>query len=281
MKPASGEARTPAKFAIPADEETRGRAPMTLHRRTRIADLVREHGAVRVGELAAQFDVSEVTIRSDLEQLERDGQLVRDRGGAIAPPSTPLRGLLRVDERATLNLDAKRRIGLAAAKLVEPGDTIIIDAGTTAIEAARAVAGIAPLTVLTNALNVALELGAHSDARVILLGGTLNREAASTVGAQAEQHVGEFIAQKLFLGAQAIDSEHGLTDTTPEIAQVKRAMIRAARRVILLVDSSKWGCSGFSKVAPLTELDTIITDSALPTEARAAIDQLGIELLFV
>jgi DeoR family transcriptional regulator of aga operon len=252
---------------------------MTRHRRSRIVELVRQHGAVRVGELADQFDVSEVTIRSDLEQLERDGQLIRDRGGAIAAPSTPVRSLLRVDQRATLNLDAKRRIGLAAATLVEPGDTIILDAGTTAIEAARGVAGITPLTVLTNALNVALELGAHSEARVILLGGTLNREASSTVGAQAEQHVGEFIAQKLFLGAQAVDFEHGLTDTTPEIAQVKRAMIRAARRVILLVDSSKWGCSGFSKVAPLTALDTIITDSALPAEARAAIEQLGIELI--
>ena len=109
----------------------------------------------------------------------------------------------------------------------------------------------------------------------------MNREASSTVGAQTEQHVGEFIAQKLFLGAQAMDMEHGLTDTTPEIAQVKRAMIRAARRVILLVDSSKWGCSGFSKVAPLTALDTVITDDALPAEARAAIEQLGIELIVV
>ena len=254
---------------------------MTRHRRTRIADLVQKHGAMRVGELADQFDVSEVTIRSDLERLEKDGQLIRDRGGAIAKPSTPLRSLLRVDQRATLNLDAKRRIGSAAARLVESGDTIILDAGTTAIEAARSVADIAPLTVLTNALNVALELGANSEARVILLGGTLNREASSTVGAQAEQHVNEFVAQKLFLGAQAMDLEHGLTDTTPEIAQVKRAMIRAARRVILLVDSSKWGSSGFVKVAPLSELDTIITDSALPAEARAAIEQLGIELILV
>lgn len=263
----------------PGDLPTK--APMTRHRRSKIADLVRQQGVVRVGELTDLFAVSAVTIRNDLEELEKEGFLLRDRGGAIAAGPSRVTSLMRVDQRAVLNLDAKRRIGRAAAERVSPGDTIILDAGTTVIEAARLIGEITPLTVVTNALNVALELGAHSAARVLLLGGTLNREASSTIGAQLEHQLGELVAQKLFLGAQAFDSEHGLTDTTSEIAQVKRAMIRAARQVILLTDSSKWHHAGFIKVAPLTELDTIITDDGLPAEARTAIEALGVELIIV
>lgn len=254
---------------------------MTRERRGKIAELVRQRGVVRVGELVDEFAVSAVTIRNDLEQLEKQGQLVRDRGGAIAAGPSPVRSLLGIDQRAVLNLDAKQRIGHAAAQRVNPGDTIILDAGTTVIEAARLIGKISPLTVVTNALNVALELGAHSSARVIFLGGMLNREASSTIGPQLEQQLGELVAQKLFLGTQAFDGEHGLTDSTSEIAQVKRAMINAAREVILLTDSSKWHHAGFIKVAPLTELDAIITDEGLPAEARAAIDALGIELVLV
>jgi DeoR/GlpR family transcriptional regulator of sugar metabolism len=263
------------------DDSSRSKPAMTLHRRSKIAELVRQQGAARVGELADEFQVSEVTIRNDLDQLEKDGRLVRDRGGAIAGTSTAITSLARVDQRANLNQDEKRRIGRAAAKLVNPGDTIILDAGTTTLELARAAAGISPLTVVTNSLEVACELTMKSEAGVILLGGNINRQAGSTLGAHTEHHLGEFVAQKLFLGTQAFDLEHGLTDTTIDIAQVKRAMVRAARRVILLTDSSKWQRSGFMKVVPLKEIDTIITDTNLPAEAREAIEGLGVELILV
>jgi DeoR/GlpR family transcriptional regulator of sugar metabolism len=253
---------------------------MTQQRRTEIAALVRKHGVVRVGELADQFAVSEVTIRNDLECLERDGHLTRDHGGAITKGDTKrVTSLLRVDERAAQHVDEKRRIARAAAQFVSPGDTIILDAGTTVVELARLVAGVSPLTIVTNAVNVALEIGTTSDARLILLGGTFNRESSSTVGALTEHNLTELVVQKLFLGTQAMDLENGLTDSTSEIAQVKRAMIRAAKQVILLTDSSKWSHAGFIKVVPLTKIDTIITDRNLPAEACAAIRNLGIELI--
>jgi DeoR family transcriptional regulator of aga operon len=126
---------------------------------------------------------------------------------------------------------------------------------------------------------VALEVSAKTEAHIILLGGNLSRESSSTLGSLAEQTLGELRVQTAFLGTQAFDLEHGLTDTTLEIAQVKRAMIRAARRVILLTDSSKLGQSGFIKVAPLTAFQTIITDTALPPEAKAELERLGIELI--
>ena len=270
-----------SKKSQPSPAASKAARAMTQHRRRKIAELLHHQGAVRVGELSEKFAVSEVTIRSDLDSLEKDGLLVRDHGGAIPREPGYVTSLLRVDERAALHHEEKQRIGRAAAQRVNAGDTIILDAGTTVIEAARLIGDITPLTVITNALNVALELSARSAARVILLGGEVDREASSTVGPQAAQQVGDFVAHKLFLGAQALDLEHGITDSTSEIAQIKRAMIRAAREVILLTDSSKWQLSGFIKVAQVHEIDTIITDTALPDEARGALDRLGVEVVLV
>ncbi len=253
---------------------------MTQHRRRQILDLVRSEGSAHVTALAQTFSVSTVTIRNDLAQLEKAGELLRDRGGAIPPPTprqvTHLAGL---NERATLNLKAKLGIGQAAAQLVQPGDTIIMDAGTTVVQMASRLEAIRPLTVVTNALNVALAVGTSTDAQVILLGGTLSREASSSVGPLTEQTLENLTVQKLFLGTQALDLEDGLTDTTLEIAQVKRAMIKAAKQVILLADSSKWNHTGFIKVAQLAEIDVLISDEKLPETARTAIERFGIRLI--
>jgi DeoR family transcriptional regulator of aga operon len=134
---------------------------------------------------------------------------------------------------------------------------------------------------VTNALNVALTIGAATKAQVIFLGGSLSREASSTVGPLAEQTLTNLAVQKVFLGTQALDLESGLTDTTLEIAQVKRAMIKAARQVFLLADSSKWDQTGFIKVAQLEEIDALISDEKFPASARTAVERLGIRLILV
>lgn len=253
---------------------------MVLQRRTQIAELVRDAGSVRVDELSERFQVSEVTVRNDLVQLEKQGLVVRDRGGALAPSQTrELTSLLAVEKRAHLQTAEKQRIARAAAQLVSPGDTILMDAGTTVVEMAPHLAGISPLTVVTNALNVVLEVSAKTDAHIIFLGGNFSRESSSTLGSLAERTLDELRVQKAFLGTQAFDLEHGLTDTTHEIAQIKRAMIRAARRAILLTDSSKLGRSGFIKVAPLNAVQTLITDSGLPAEARAELERQGVKVV--
>ncbi|MGC3988166.1 MAG: DeoR/GlpR family DNA-binding transcription regulator [Chthoniobacteraceae bacterium] len=250
-----------------------------MQRRSQIADWVRERGSARVGELSEFFKVSEVTIRNDLAQLEKENQLVRDRGGAIASSDNrELTSLLAVEQRAHLQTSEKQSIARLAAGMVKPGDTIIMDAGTTIVEMVPFLSKITPLRIVTNALNVALEAGAATDAEIILVGGSYNREASSTLGPWAERAIGDLIVDKLFLGAQALDAEHGLTDTTIEIAQVKQAMLRVARQKILLTDSSKWAQHGFIKVAPLTAVHTLISDRALPEAAQTAIQKLGIEL---
>jgi DeoR family transcriptional regulator of aga operon len=212
--------------------------------------------------------------------LEKAGDLIRDRGGAIAPHETrKITHLPGISHRAAINREAKNRIGKLAAGLVAPGDTIIMDAGTTVVEMTPHLAGIANLTVVTNALNVALDVGSSTDAQVILLGGNFSREASSTVGPLTQRTLNDFSVQKLFLGTQALDLEAGLTDTTLEIAETKRAMIRAAREVYLLCDSKKWNTTGFIKVAPLKAVQTVVTDKGLPAAARTALERAGVKVL--
>lgn len=251
--------------------------PLMLDRRSRIAALVRQHGSVRVQELAELFQVSPVTIRSDLAHLEQEGLLVRDRGGAVAPAVRS--ALIAFDQRATMNLAAKQRIGCLAAGLVAPGDVILMDAGTTVVEMVPHLPRSGPLTVVTNALNVALELRLLPEARVILLGGTVNYATFGTLGPLAEQALEGMAVAKLFLAAESVDLAAGVTDSTIEIAQIKRAMVRAARQIVLLADSSKWGRTGFIKVAPMSAIHTVVTDAGLPEDARAALERLGVRVL--
>lgn len=257
-------------------------APMTAQRRGQIVELVHERGSMRVVDLAARFGVSEVTIRSDLDQLEGEGRLMRDRGGALPSGQTrTVTTLPGMELRAGLNVDSKRRIAAAAASRVASGSSLLLDAGTTVVEMVRHLSRVNGLTIVTNALNVALAATASTDARVMMLGGVVGGDSGSTLGSMAEGMLKDLLVDQLFLGAQAADLENGLTDTNVEIAQIKRAMMKSARRVTLLMDSSKWETSGFIRVAPMTSVQTVITDEGLATEARQALENLGIEVVVV
>lgn len=269
MEPKTGD------FQYPSEPDT----PLMLDRRGRIATMVRQRGSVRVQELAELFQVTPVTIRTDLVQLEKDGLLVRDRGGAVA--TTPRSALVAFDQRTSMHLAAKQRIGRAAAALVEPGDTILLDAGTTVVEMVRHLPQPGPLTVVTNALNVGLELQALREARVILLGGTINYPTFGTLGPLAERSLEGLVVEKLFLAAETVDIGAGVTDSTIEIAEIKRAMVRAARQIILLADSSKWGRTGFIKVLPLSTVHTVVCDAGLSEADRAGLERLGVRALIV
>lgn len=264
-----------------ADEQKRTKAPLMLDRRTQITDLVRQQGVVRVQDLAERFQVSEVTIRNDLAQLEKESIIIRDRGGAVLNSSASSNMLIAFEQRTGLYQEEKRRVGQAAARLVSAGDTIGMDAGTTVVEMAKHLSHVSPLTVVTNALNVAAEMGAFPDAHVLLLGGTVSYATFSTLGPLVEQSLHDLVVQKVFLAAQSLDSEAGVTDTSLEIAQTKRAMVRVARQVILVADSSKWQRPGFIKVVPFDVIHTVVSDTNLPREARMAIERRGIELILV
>ncbi len=248
-------------------------------RRSRIAELVSQQGVVRVRDLSEMFQVSEVTIRSDLDLLTERGLIIRDHGGASA--NTEINAVIDYGHRASLNLDVKRRIGRVAAQMVVSGETIIMDAGTTIMEMARSLDNELDISVATNALNVAVQLGSLPNVRVSVLGGLLIWKSVSTVGFHAERDLDEIVVNTFFLGASAIDARFGVTDASAEVAGVKRKMIKAAQRVILVADSSKWGQVAFAKVVPLSDIDVIVTDSGLPSDAQALIRHMNVKLICV
>jgi DeoR family transcriptional regulator, aga operon transcriptional repressor len=263
-----------SRESIDADPE-----PMRLtgERRRRIREILGRQGRVTVNELSKLFRVTAVTIRSDLDTMAAEGALIRDRGGAMAHTSTTL--AVAFEKRAVQNREQKRHIGRVASRLVNDRETIIMDAGSTVMEMALSLPSEKPCTIVTTALNVAARVGALERVNVLIAGGSLSRETISTVGALAERDLENLIVDKLFLSTQAFDAEHGLTDDSFDIARVKAAMIRSARRVILLADSSKWDNSAFAKIAPLGEIDVLITDSGLSRDAQKLIRRFGIEIM--
>lgn len=265
----------PATDNLPSPDEDK-RSPLTLDRRRKIAEIVAARGTVRVGQLGKLFGVSEVTIRNDLERLARDGVLVRDHGGAIARTYTSLSAAF--DQRALLNADAKQRIGQEAAAMVRAGEIVVLDAGTTLTEMAKRLPNLSPLTVITNALNVATQVGSLPGVHVMLAGGSLSSETISTVGPLAERDLRDLFADKVFLGTHAFELETGLSDVSIEIARVKAAMVSAAKRVILLADSSKFPKRAVARVVPLSDIHVLITDTGFPEEAAGQLAARGIEV---
>jgi len=247
-------------------------------RRRRIGDLLQERGRVTVTDLARRFATSAVTIRADLAALERAGSLVRSHGGALLPRDG-LDQPLTVKE--TLHHAEKVRIARLALSLIREGETIILDSGTTTAEIAKQIreAPLQSINVITNALNVAMLLASASMVRLIMPGGILRRESNSLSGHIGESALAELRADRLFLGADAIDPTLGvMTPHLPE-AQLNLKMIEIARQVVAVADSSKLMRRNISLIAHVDQLDTLITDSAAPPAVVDELRQRGVEVL--
>jgi DeoR/GlpR family transcriptional regulator of sugar metabolism len=251
-------------------------------RRTAIVRLVSEGGKVRVGQLANRFAVSAVTIRKDLDLLESHGQLVRTHGGAFVPQRPDPE--LAFDLRRRLQRQEKAGIAAAAVELVGDGDSIAIDASTTALELARllrARRGWSQLTVITNGLRLASELAGSSGISVLLAGGRVRWEAMSVVGQLGDGLFARVNVQTAFLGAAGFTLESGLSDATDEEAQIKRSMVSAARRVVALVDHTKWERTAVATFSKTSEIDDVITDVAAPAGMVEDLRQRGVRVILV
>ncbi|MGX5681031.1 DeoR/GlpR family DNA-binding transcription regulator [Schumannella luteola] len=244
-------------------------------RRAAILDLIFEHGNVRTTDLASALGVSEVTIRTDLEVLERHGRVARVHGGAILPEA-PIVGF---DARSSQNVEAKQRIGAAAAKLVTDDMTIILDSGTTIFSLARQLPTVSDLVVLTPGIKIGLALMEVSGIDVRLLGGRLVPRIAATVGSVRQQGLEGEIAHIAFLGAGGMDVDHDVVEGTFDIAESKRSLAAAARKRVLLADSSKWFGTDRHKVMNVSGFDTVITDDGMPEPVRDAIRATGADLI--
>ncbi len=251
-------------------------------RQEHIARIVEEHGRARVTDLAAQFGVSGVTIRKDLVVLEAEHRLVRTHGGALAVDRS--RPELSWEIRERLQTDQKLWIGAAAAGLVHDGESIVMDASTTALSVARhlkARVGWSQLTVVTNGLRIASELAGHPGITVLMLGGRVRWEALSLVGQLGDGLFSRINVQKAFLGAAGFTVESGLSDATDEEAQIKRSMVAAAREVIAIVDSTKWERTAFATFCPTDKIDVVLTDDAAPAAMVQELTDRGVDVRLV
>lgn len=250
----------------------RPRHTIPAQRRQEILRAVRT-GSTHVADLARRFGVSEMTVRRDLRELARDGKLERVRGGAVnAASERPF------DEIAVERFEAKDRIGAAAAALVEDGQTVMIDIGTTTLQVARHLRG-RPITVVTTSLAVYEELRDDEAIELILPGGVVRRNYRSLVGMLAEGSLRQLNANVLFLGTSAVDAQLGVWDSTMVEVPIKRAMIESAESVTLLADAEKLSMAGFIKVCDADAIDQIVTDEPLPEACRPAVDDHAIDVI--
>lgn len=246
----------------------------------RILAMLHEHGRVSVAGLSRRFAVSAVTIRNDLTTLEQQGLLVRTHGGAMLRPNAggelPAFAL-----RKELHLAEKERIGRAAAALVRDGESIALDASTTAWQIARHLKDRRELTIITNGLFIALEFVDSPGVNVVMPGGSLRAASASLVGDHGACILERYHVQKGFFGAGGFSLEEGLTDTDQYEVELKRRMVERSKEVIAVVDSSKWGQVTFAPLTLVAQLDRVFTDTAAPAEMVAALRALGIQVHLV
>lgn len=245
-------------------------------RHSSIMNLLLQRESILVTELADILNVSSVTIRKDLSELEKDQRLYRNHGKAILiSPYAPNR---TISEKEKYHTDEKMLIGAFGAQLIEPNDSIIIASGTSVHALARSISPDLQLTVITASLKVSDILSTNDNANIIQLGGSLRHSSLSVVGNNAEEFLANFACSKLFLGVDGIDLEFGITTTDMQEASLNRVMMKAAQKTIVLADSSKFGRRGFSKIANMEDIDHIITDSNVSASVVKQIEEMGIEL---
>jgi DeoR family transcriptional regulator, aga operon transcriptional repressor len=250
-------------------------------RRREIIRLLRKAGSVSVEDLVRRFNVSAVTLRADLGQLAERGLLIRSYGGAMVPLSPNDDVPLNV--KRSMHHAEKIRIARAAAQLVKPRQTVILDSGTTSGEVAKAIkaASISPVTIITHALNIAHEFADATSVSVIMLGGLMRHVSGSFVGPQAERSIRELHADHFFLGVDGLDVESGLS--TPDLleAQLNGLMMQRSQEVTVIADASKFGRRSLSVISAINEVRRIITDDRAQPEALEKIRETGVEVLVV
>ncbi|MGD9048970.1 MAG: DeoR/GlpR family DNA-binding transcription regulator [Anaerolineae bacterium] len=245
-----------------------------------IVTLLQKEGRVSVTDLSDHFGVSAVTIRNDLSSLQQRGLLVRTHGGAVTRPDLSMEPPA-FSLRRELHLAEKQRIGRAAAALVRDGDSIALDASTTAWQIARHLKDRRELTVVTNGLFIALEFLDSPAVTVVMPGGSLRAASASLVGELGACILERYHVQKGFFGAGGFTLEEGLTDTNQYEVELKQRMVDRSKEVIAIVDSSKWGQVTFASLASVAQLDRVFSDEAAPAEMVTDLRQRGIEVTLV
>ena len=250
----------------------------TVNRRSQILGLLDTTGQVSIVELSKKFEVSEVTIRNDLEQMEAKNLLLRARGGAYK-----LEGSVRLDyslaEKHKLNYSQKVAIGKKAAELIKSKETILVDSGTTTVEIIKHLPKDLEITVITNALNIASLLINHENVETIIPGGQLRRKSLSLVGPLAQNNLQSFFVDKVFIGCDGLEINHGFFTPNIDEAHVNQVMIKNAKEVILVADSSKFNKRSLNLVGLMSDIHILITDAGISNSNKKKLEEMGVKVL--
>ena len=249
----------------------------TVKRREQIIDQLCQEGSVRVEQLRHHFSVSSVTIRNDLRYLERKGCALRSYGGAMLNQQFVFARPLH--DKGRLNRDVKSRIAARAAALVQDGDTLILDSGSTTAQIVPFLKARRDLVVMTNALNIACELTGYEQVEVLVLGGNMRPNSYSLYGHAAEQQLRQYHFDRLFLGVDGFDLECGITTPHRGEAQLNRVMCDVASEIIAVVDASKFGRKSFCTIRGAAQIQRVITDSRIPEVYHRTLLDLGVEVI--
>lgn len=248
-----------------------------------LVDLLAENGQIRVPDAASYFDVSESTIRLDLKELEGRGLILRTHGGALLqgpPEGRPTFEMQKAfPERLEENIAQKRAIGRATAALIEDGEIIMIDGGSTTRQVCRNLNECRSLIMVTNVANTYPDLIANENIRVVLTGGELEHESMTLLGEPTQLTLAKYRASKAILGIDAVSVEFGLTTLDAQAAALKKCMIEHSDKLILVADSSKINKVSLMPVGPIDLVDVLVTDDGINPEAHADIEALGIDVI--
>jgi DeoR family transcriptional regulator, aga operon transcriptional repressor len=251
------------------------------HRRALILEHIRLHGSASIQSLSETIGISGSTVRRDLEQLELKGYLLRTHGGAMLQRTQQSTFEPEPAVAARLARTQKQAIGMHAAALLKPGESVVLDSGSTVAAAAAAlVERMIPLTAVTNDLDVAHLLSRSTQVKVVIVGGTVRPGTSTITGEPGQEFFKSIHADLAFVGTHAISAE-GLTETSLEVAAMKRALIAAARRVVLLADGSKFQPAAFCRICPIEQIHALVTDESAPAEALDDLTARGIDVTIV
>jgi DeoR/GlpR family transcriptional regulator of sugar metabolism len=251
------------------------KAPVADDRRSRVLELIRQRGFASLPALAAELEVSESTVRRDLDFLEHSGVARRTHGGVFYTGPSPK--LAHFDQRQSLNWDKKRQIAAAASRLIDDNDTILLDGGSTTYELAQLLVG-RPLQVVTNSLPVANLFTSSDNADLVFVGGYIHAKTGVSIGPYANQMLAGLNVRRAVLSVAGIN-ERGTFNSNLLLVETERAMIASAEQVIVVADSTKFGHTSLARMCPLEEIDVLVTDSELAAEWPQRLAAAGVKLV--
>ena len=251
---------------------------LAIERKNEILQKLRSEKRVLVSELASYYNVTEETIRRDLEKLEKDGYATKTYGGAIWGNSTKTD--LSYTIRNKTNVEAKTAIAQLLQNYIEDGDHLMLDDRSTSLFAARQLKEKKGLTIITNSVELIVELAGVEGWTIISTGGRLKPESLALIGSQVQQTLRQYHVDKVILSGKGIDMQAGITDSSEYHASAKQAMISSARQRILILDGTKFDKVSFVEIAPLSEMDMIVTNEKPEEKWIAYFEQNGVKLVY-